>query len=264
MVKNEMFGTRPSILYPHLEELEGFSILRRFWFVTCVRYINRDVKTRYLLIKECETRDELQTTDLSIIRPYFRDYIDMWVVFINNDEVYLKKERGSIKVMNSEGLKERLLTATECKYLPSFGMTSKEASPFSQFFRTNMGKGFSLTNVDFMIHVEENGKLIILEEKTFISNGFGLLGYGQYLSFGEIYHDALKNKRLENNIKWYIAFIDRDIDNIYLYDAASKNFPDRPSKYFHQWGKMVEIPLEEMKKILLKDIIKWIRGVAYE
>lgn len=261
MIKSEMFGTRPSKIIHYLKKIDEVSILQKFWFVTCIRAINCDKKTRYLLIKECESKDELITIDLSRIRPYFREYIDLWVVFIDDEHVYLKKENRIMEESNSIEFKEKLLTKTLCEYLPGYGLTSKVASPFSQFFRTNMGKCFSLTDIDFMIQVKKNKRLIILEEKTFVSNGFGLLGYGQYLSFKEIYYDAL-NKKSNNSIKWYIAFIDNE--DIYLYDATLNNFPSRPIKYEPRWGKMIEIPLTETKKIIIKDFNSEIKGIAYD
>jgi len=258
MVKNEIYGTRPKFLEPYLEKIKGIFLFKNIWFVTCINRINPDVRTRYLMVKECFTRNELDSTDMSVLRPFFKNYIKMWAVHIDADEAYYRNEGTAIKLLTLSELKEELLCVTKCKYLSGRGVTSEEASPFSQFFRSMMGSGFSFIDIDFIIYNQKNKerRLTVLEEKGFVDSqhNTGLIGYGQYLSFLEIYQDALNSQRLEDNIRWYIVF--RDGDVLYLYDVFSRGFPKRSTQYYHRWRKMTEIPLSETQQISLSELIQ--------
>jgi len=125
---------------------------------------------------------------------------------------------------------------------PGKGKGSAQASPFSRFFRDKMGGGFSLTDIDYL--AVKNDRLAIFEEKSFLSDNGGLVGFGQYLSFAEIHADVLRETE---SVMWWLVFVS---DGKYLiYDASVKGFPERDTFKHQRWGRMVEIPLVELERM---------------
>ena len=85
------------------------------------------------------------------------------------------KQKG---VLSYDRFKQRIIEITNCKYVNSYAMGSKESTPLSRFFREKMGQGFALTDIDFYL---TKNKLFI-EEKNFIKDNTGYIGIGQCIS----------------------------------------------------------------------------------
>ena len=259
MVKSEIFGSRPSILRPYLQQFSNFKLFPDFWFITCIKEINPDVDSRYLLVKECKNKDEFLTTDIVQLRPFFRRNIKIWIITFHKDKVYLEWEMNPFEVLSQKGLKTRIIDATRGKYIAESGHTKPDRTPFSRFFRSHLGGSYSLIDIDFMLQCENDDKLILIEEKTFLSKGSGLIGQGQYESFKELYRDVLSEEHLRSGgIIWFLVFVEDD--TVHCYDIVQNGFPQGEVISHPQWGKMVQIPLELMKKISLKKFLGMIDG----
>lgn len=245
MVKSEVFGTRPSILKPILENIPNTTLITDLWFITAIEKINPDPSSRYLLIKECLSREEFFKTDLNLLQPFLHRHIPQWLIHRENGNVLLEWEETPYEEVTEDELVEKVLKKTGCRMEFGRGIGSTQASPFSRFFRNKMGDGFSLTDFDYLI-VKDN-RLALFEEKTFLRNGNGLVGYGQYRSFGEICSDVLLDLK---SVLWWLVFISDD--ELLVYDAGVKGFPERETVRQKRWGKMVTISDKELERISKK------------
>lgn len=224
-VKNEIFGSRNSYL-SEIFKKNKITYIDGFFVVTCRARINSDKKTRYLLLIENQT-----TTDVSNIK----ENIPIYQIAFNNQYSYLTNLRNKNEVykLNFDELKKWIISKTGCKYIESFGSSNPNIEGLSKFFRESMGKGFSLTDIDF--YLVENQLLI--EEKTFIIDGYGYLGQGQFYSFKEVVEDIQIMPNLyiilsNNGIDFYTVKFDEIISN---YTFA--NLP--------KWGKMIKFKLPD-------------------
>ncbi|HIC51097.1 MAG TPA: hypothetical protein EYO96_00440 [Candidatus Marinimicrobia bacterium] len=53
--------------------------------------------------------------------------------------------------------------------------------------------------------------------------------------------------RKSDSVMWWLVFA---LDGIYLiYDASTNGFPERETIKHKRWGRMVEIPSEELEKV---------------
>lgn len=231
-VKDEKFGSRNSIL-EDLFEQNNIRFIKNLWFVTCRAKINSDRNTRYLVFIESNKKIN---TDI------FSSYVPVFRLYIFEDKTIVINLRGNNveKFYSKEGFRNWIVQKTNCKYVISSSSGSKESSKFSRFFRENMGKGFSLTDVDFFI----TDKSVFVEEKTFVQNGVGLLGHGQYISFIEIKNDICPK------IDFHIVL--NDEKDFYLVNLNSID-PGR-IVYDQNWGKMIEFDLG--RKYTIDEIIE--------
>ena len=96
-----------------------------------------------------------------------------------------------------------------------------------------MGKGFSLTDVDFYLIKNQ----FLVEEKTFIVDDYGYLGQGQFYSFKEVVQDIQIMPNLyiilsNNGLEFFILKFDEIVKN---YEFV--NLP--------KWGRMVKFKLPD-------------------
>jgi hypothetical protein len=236
-VKNEKFGTRNSLLKQILKE-ENIFYCSNIWVVTCRYAINKDKNSRYLVCIEGEIDDE----KIANLVKNVKSYIPVINVVFNEEEqevsiITLRDNKKS--TVSYLDFKNLIIKRTQCKYLDSYAMGSSESTPFSRFFRENMGKGFALTDIDFFI----SKKNLFIEEKNFVNKNKGYLGIGQCISMKEIVNDVFQNMELiivcidENN------FFTSNIKNINCYST----------EIIEGWGKMVAFDLTKTTK---NDFIK--------
>jgi hypothetical protein len=248
-VKEEKYGTRRSVLEPILKE-NGIRYSKNLWLVTCRASVNKDRDTRYLVFLESLSEKGTERIDLTLdgFREEIRDRV--YCVFLDEEKstVYIKEiKSGQRNEVSYADFRNLVIRKTDCKYEESYARGSEEATPFSRFFRENMGKGFSLTDVDFVLMTRENH--VFVEEKTFIENGNGYLGWGQCLSYNELIKDVLVPQA-----RLYIAFIG-DSDEFYIKDLKEIGCQNR--KYVEGWGQMVRVALGE--SLDRENLISWIK-----
>ena len=242
MVKSEVFGTRPSLLKPILVDLPDITLFTDLWLITAIEKINPDPLSRYLLIKECLSREEFFQTDLNLLQPFLKKSVPHWLIHLDDGKVLLEWEETPYEEVTEDELVNRIIRETGCRLKPGKGKGSAQASPFSRFFRDKMGGGFSLTDIDYL--AVKNDRLAIFEEKSFLSDTGGLVGIGQYLSFAEIHADVVREPE---SIMWWLVFSSEG--KFLIYDASANGFPERETIKHKRWGRMVEIPSKELEKV---------------
>ena len=231
-VKKEIFGTRNSVISKHFTDNQ-IKFIKNIWFITCRRAINADKNTRYLVL--LENNDKI---DLNI----FNENIPVFRVFFNEKSIDILNIRNNESNSFSSKIefKEWILNKTCCQYIQSYASGSTSSTGLSIFFRENMGKGFSLSDVDFFI----TDKSVFLEEKNFIEGNTGFLGEGQFYTFKEIQNDICRN------IDFHIVLNDNDI--FYLVNLS--NIDPKRYKILPEWGKMIEYDLGA--KLTIGEIVK--------
>ena len=257
MVKSEVFGSRPSLLKPLLEDIPDITLFSDLWLVTAVARINSDPASRYLLIKECLSRDEFFQIDLNLLRPFLKSSVPHWLIHLDDGKVLLEWEETPYEEVTEDELVNRIIRETGCRLKPGKGKGSAQASPFSRFFRDKMGGGFSLTDIDYL--AVGNDRLAIFEEKSFLSDNGGLVGFGQYLSFAEIHADVLRETE---SVMWWLVFASHD--EFLIYDAGVKGFPERETVKHKRWGQMVEISSGELEKVSEREFKSRLRSFSNE
>jgi hypothetical protein len=257
MVKSEVFGTRPSLLEPIFVDLPDITLFSDLWLITAIEKINPDPDSRYLLIKECLSREEFFQTDLNLLQPFLKKSVPHWLVHLEDDKVMLEWEETPYEEVSEDELVNRIIRETGCRLKPGKGKGSAQASPFSRFFRDKMGGGFSLTDIDYL--AVGNDRLAIFEEKSFLSDNGGLVGFGQYLSFAEIHADVLRETE---SVMWWLVFASHD--EFLIYDAGVKGFPERETVKHKRWGQMVEISSGELEKVSEREFKSRLRSFSNE
>ena len=128
----------------------SIDFVANIWVVTCRQAINRNKNTRYLVIIEGVYDEKFKkllnrlNSNISIINIIFDSEE-------KNVEIYnIKTDQKG--VVSLENFKQRIIDITECKFIQSYAMGSKESTPLSRFFREKMGKGFALTDIDFFFN----------------------------------------------------------------------------------------------------------------
>lgn len=110
---------------------------------------------------------------------------------------------------------------------------------FSKWFRENMGRAFSLIDVDYLLINKNKDKIVLIEEKVG-KNSMLSLGYGQTLSYLEIIEDVINSK----NAMLFI-YIDQGV-NI---NSNIKYCSIKPIE------KINEIRNKKLKEIKLEEIL---------
>ena len=168
---------------------------------------------------------------MPVYRVHFNEKsIDILDIRLNKSQSFPSKET----------FRDWIIEKTCCQLIQSFASGSSSSTNLSVFFRENMGKGFSLSDVDFFI----TNKSVFLEEKNFIDNNLGYLGEGQLYTFREIQNDICKN--IDFNI------VLNDKNDFYLVNLS--NVGTTRFRILPKWGKMIEYDLGE--KLTIDDIIK--------
>ncbi len=248
-VKKEVYGSRPSILEGILRD-NGVKYLKHTWLITCRGMFNMDSNTRYLFICEFFNLNDLRNAEFPtnlfnerMIRRVFGVFVDE-----TKEVIYWKSGYGDVEKYSYDEYIKLVAKLTECKYLESFAKGSEHSTPFSRFFRENMGKGFALTDIDFILP----DKNILIEEKTFIKNWRGYLGWGQCLSLKELRSDVLNE-----SVKMYLVFVDRSNDLLYVVEDIN-SIDCSKTAYLENWGSAV--PVELKKPIPKEQFIELISG----
>lgn len=232
-VKKEIFGSRDSWLIEILKKRQ-ISFLKDIWIATCRNSINNDKKTRYAVL--------LETKDISILN-YINIEIPIYYIIVNKDSIYLENLRDNRSAtMNYKTFIENFTNKLKCKFIKSESEGSSNSTALSVFFRENMGKGYSLSDIDFYI----KNSSILIEEKGYVKEGKGYLGQGQCLSFMEFVNDIFINSifyvLLKSNNKFYYK-------NLNLISCSN-------IKEIEKWGKMVEFSVDEITEDELISLIE--------
>lgn len=234
-VKEEKFGSRNSLLKTIFIK-NNIAFIANIWVVTCRQAINNNRDSRYLVIIEGEYNEDYKSI-LAQINPNISVINIAFTESSKSISVYniKTKQKGTLSYSR---FKERIIELTECQYVDSYALGSKESTPLSRYFRENMGKGFALTDIDFYL----TKKRLFLEEKNFVKNDIGYIGIGQCISFKEIISDIFTNIQLliicTNNEDYFISDF--------------KNVNCRTSEIISGWGKMVPF---KVKKITQSELI---------
>lgn len=239
-VKEEKFGSRNSLLKPILIK-NNIDFIANIWVVTCRQSINDNKDSRYLVIIEGVYNDDYKHI-LEQINP------NISVINVSFDEASKSISVFNIKtgqkgILSYIKFKNRIIELTECEYVDSSVLGSKESTPLSRFFRENMGKGFALTDIDFYLTKTS----LFLEEKNFVKKDIGYIGIGQCISFKEIISDIFPG----------IPLMILCTDNTDYFIGDFKNVDCRNSEIIRGWGKMVYF---KVKKITLSTLINLMKG----
>lgn len=186
---------------------------------TNCRFENTAVLAERTGIRESELRNYfLQLNDLQITEKIF---IVSAVERVNND-----KSTRYMVVIDGIDVDGRIIKLFK-NHIPVIAVTFSDAtnaqgkmSYFSKWFRTNMGRAFSLIDLDFLINKPNDVKTVVVEEKQKAASQFSL-GYGQMLSYKEVLEDVL-----EKPLFLYIAFTPQreDSESISFYKYSAGNF----------------------------------------
>lgn len=123
--------------------------------------------------------------------------------------------------------------------------TTGVASKLSHWFRNTMGRGFSFSNIDYLIINKNFDKSILVEEKIG-KIGISSLGYGQLISYKELITDVIKepnlllfifsiqDAELDSTVKFYTcnkdSFIGNNLKNKDLRQTTLKNLSNKIKK----------------------------------
>jgi len=224
--KEEIFGTRNSILHSYLKS-ENIDYLKDVWIVTARRSINSNPKTRYMVF--VENTDKI---NLSM----FKDFIKVYLLDTKNEEYSIKSARDAdseYKRFSKEEFRDFIVTNTKGEYIKSYAKGSSQSTCFSSFFRENMGKGYSLTDIDYLIPSSR----LAIEEKNFNDKDKGYIGEGQFYSFKELKKDVFDKINLK------IVNILSDKDTCHVKDFDEKKIINLVNK--PKWGKMHEFEIKD-------------------
>jgi hypothetical protein len=230
-VKEEVFGSRNSILEEQFLK-NGITFFKNFWFVTCRSAINSNKQTRYLVLIE---------NDNPIKLSLFKSTIPVYRIKFKGTVIELKNLRDNkvLSFYEKDELRNWIVELTRCQFIHSYASGSSLSTSLSIFFRENMGKGFALSDIDFLLTEKE----VLIEEKTFIQNNKGYLGQGQCFTFKEIVNDICNNLPLDIILS----------SNDEFYKVNLSNITCSNTKSITNWGTMVEFDLGT--KYTIKQII---------
>ncbi len=252
-VKEEKFGSRPSKLEPVLRN-NKIDYMKNIFVVTCRARFNKNRKTRYLIIKEFNSIDKLKEGKpiLECMAKYLKESMKDRVIGVYIDErdkmaYILHNNNTDLTKFSFNEFREYLLKKVRCGFISSSAKGSKEASPLSRFFRQNLGKSVSITDVDFFL--PQMG--IFVEEKTYIKKEneeiYGLLGWGQCLSYKEIAEDIVKDAIL------LLVFVDND--NFYIKNVTH-NIDCKNTVRHERWGTMVKFRMD--KELSIQEFLSFL------
>ena len=264
-VKDEIFGTRKS----RLKERLAFDVYENLFFATCVKRINANPATRYILLNECHSEKEFQDDSFSRVIPFFHHGLRVGNVFWQENRIHIRSLRSDTSRTFSapDELAKFLLKLLQCDggapLTPSSArvIDNEEVSPLSRFLRTGMYGRVASTDIDFMIVHDARESLILIEEKLYVQGG-GSIGHGQYLSFREMVIDGFSPEKLAK-IRFYLLFIpEPSSDECYLYDfMQERTLSVRYPSHFDPRRKeqRIVIPYNELQKTTISEFLgKWV------
>ena len=253
-VKKEIYGSRPSVIEPILKE-NNVDYIKNIFALTCRAEFNKNKSTRYLILIEFLTPNDLNITLIKRLSNCLRKNLKNRVLGVSLVEEEKKAcllfANDKRKDFSYKDLKDFLLKKTYCEYRKSYQKGSQESTPLSRFFREHLGKTVSITDIDFFLP----DKCLFIEEKNFIKNQnvykVGYLGQGQCFSYRELREDILND-----DSRILLVFVEHG-ENFYIQNFTSQINCFRPKK-LENWGKMIPVQLgkavskEKFLNILLK------------
>ncbi len=241
-VKKEIYGSRPSVIEPILKDY-NVDYIKNIFVLTCRAEFNKNKSTRYLILIEFPTPDDLDISLIKNLSNCLKKDLKNRVVGVSLVEeekkaylLFVNNVNNKIKELSYKDLKDFLLKKTGCKYQESSQKGSQEATPLSRFFREYLGKTVSITDIDFFLP----DKCLFMEEKTFIKNKsahkVGYLGQGQCFSYKELRKDILNA-----NSRIILVFVENE-ENFYIQNFTTQINCFKPEE-LKDWGKMIGIQL---------------------
>ena len=217
-VKDEIFGSRKSVLKTKLVELRQDTTIKIFenvFFVTCLHRINPDITTRYMILNECFSESELNNISFNEIIHFFKNYIQVMNVFLSNVKIIFKDLKSNYihKFDDEDHAARFLLNKLNClegKLVPSRAKikSDKEVSKLSKFLRLNVYSRLASTDLDFIIFNKLKNTLILIEEKLFVDEGGGSVGL---VNGGD---NVIYNRFFTHNTGFDFAYALNDIDDV--------------------------------------------------
>lgn len=261
-VKDEIFGTRKSVLKPRLD----VAVFANIFFATCLRRINPDPASRYMLLRECASSEMFDDPAFREIVPFFQPGIRIGNVYFADDGIRVDNVRNREKAHHfpdAAALARALLGFLKCTagtLEPSRArvIENDAVSPLSRLLRTETFGRTGSTDVDFLILNRTRRQLIFLEEKLYLDEQGGSLGYGQYLSFREIISDAFAPVLREQVYFYLLFFPDAAGERIYIYDFRREwSLPRRSPSFVDPRRKeqRIRFPFQEMHQTTVSDFL---------
>ena len=221
-VKDEIFGTRNSVLKPRLD----VAVFANIFFATCLRRINPDPASRYMLLRECASPEEYEDPGFRGILPFFQPGIRIGNVHFAQDGIRVNNVRNREKAHHfpdTASFARALLGFLKCTAGPlqpsrARVIENDAVSPLSRLLRAETFGRTGSTDVDFLILNRTRRQLIFLEEKLYLDEQGGSLGHGQYLSFREIIGDAFVPAMREQVFFYLLFFPDTAGERVFVYD----------------------------------------------
>ncbi len=252
-VKEEKFGSRPSVLEPFLKE-NNIHYEKNIFVITCRKEFNGNIFSRYIIFKEFLSEEEMHSDAIKAISNVLKDFMKKRVrgCYVNEEKREIKVLRGDeISTYSYSEFRTLLLKSLDCKFKMSSARGSSQATPLSRFFRENLGKSVSITDMDFFIPASG----CFLEEKTFFKQDHKgakvYLGSGQFYSLKELREDILRPEA-----RILIVHTPEDKGRFFLREFDKGIPADRV--YLKGWGSGVYIHLD--KVLTSEEFIKVLRG----
>lgn len=255
-VKDEIFGSRKSILKDKLK----ITLFENIFFATCLRRINPDPATRYMMLRECASASEYKDTNFTEVLPFFKSALTAGNILFDQEKIQVKNLRsGTSRVFyQKEQFAVFLLKVLKChRGEPLITSSAKvienqEVSPLSRFLRTDLYGRVGSTDIDFMILNAEKNRLTIVEEKLYTRENGGSIGHGQYLSFRELLNDVFADEK-RSNIRFYLLFFPgEDKNKCYVYNFLKERRKPAKSPSFYdprRKEQRILFPFSEMESL---------------
>jgi len=264
MVKSEIFGTRKSIFKKRIAAIDGFEIIEKIWFCTCLYKYNKDPETRYSFLFECSSEKDFLNKKMDFLKKFSKRKVSLIKILIKKGKIkFFDCSTKKIKEFpydregNNKLAAKYLLSKIGCldgKLIPAKTslIDSQDVSELSKFLRKDLFGRVAAADLDFVL-LKDNS-LILIEEKLFLERGIeGSIGKGQFISFKEILKDVLD---LDKNIKWYILFYDNKDFFSYNFLNEIQYIPHRERKDFIRNEVRVIIDKSDLEKINILKLIK--------
>lgn len=260
-VKDEIFGSRKSILKQAL----NVRVFQNIFFATCLRRLNPDPATRYILLRECLTMEEYKDPGFADIIPFLRDSLPLGNILFGAEKIQIRNLRSNTGrvLYGSDQLAALLLSILKCNRQEALQASSariidsEEVSALSRFLRGEMYGRAASSDIDFAILNSAKDRLTFIEEKLYTHEKGGSIGHGQYLSFRELLNDAFSPGN-RSNIRFYLLFFRGNAGDCYCYDFF-KEFgqPPRSPSFFDARRKeqRIIIPFAEMEGLAMGEFL---------
>ncbi|MFQ6071239.1 MAG: hypothetical protein ACE5KT_00850 [Methanosarcinales archaeon] len=263
MVKEEIFGSRKSIIKEKLMAIDGIKIIDNIWFCTCLYKYNKNPRNRYLIFYYCDNYERFNE-DISYLRNFIKSNVPIFKIIFENSEIKLLDIDKNFIVnfsYNPKGPNDKvakfILGRVNClsgELIPAkTRVLEGEMSELSKFLRRDLFGRLATTDIDFIVYKSKN--LTFIEEKLYLDKSGGSIGKGEYLSFLELLKDVVIPTPSFN---WYILFFNQMTGKWFMYDfkkepSNHKEFLDptrNETRVLFDMNNLTEINIEDFLETL--------------